>query len=52
MSVNFTFIMADNTKIAMNTRRKFEAQVCLISELFNIEVLLKGHIGRVWHLML
>ena len=30
VSVNFTFIMADNTKIAMNTKRKFEAQVCCI----------------------
>ena len=29
VSMNFTFIMADNTKIAMNTRRKFEAQVCI-----------------------
>ena len=42
VSVNFTFIMADNTKIAMNTKRKFEAQVCFMSRIvikpgFNLE---------------
>ena len=34
VSMNFTFIMAeDKNKIALNTRRKYEAQVCEMSDL-------------------